>query len=44
MFAQIPNSLAEVQEVYKMLGDYKAKHYTVILVGFASAYLAKQVR
>ena len=27
-----------------MLGDYKAKHYTVILLGFASAYLAKQVR
>ena len=26
-----------------MLGDYKAKHYSVILLGFASAYLAKQV-
>ena len=39
----MPNSVSEVQEVYTMLGDYKAKHYTVILLGFASAYLTKQV-
>ena len=39
---KVPNSLAEVQEVYQMLGDYKAKHYSVILLGFTFSYLAKQ--
>lgn len=39
---KVPNSVSEVQEVYKMLGDYKAKHYWVILLGFSAAYLAKQ--
>ena len=39
---KVPNSLAEVQELYKLLGEYKSQHYNVILLGFVSAYLSKQ--
>jgi len=39
---KVPESLAEVQEMYHLLGDYRSKNYWAILLGFSSAYLLKQ--
>jgi len=35
---KVPSTLAEVREMYQMLGEYKQKHYTAILLGFSAAY------
>jgi len=38
---KVPASLAEVQEMYKMLGEYRTKNYWAILIGFSSTYIFK---
>eukprot|EP00291_Cryptomonas_curvata_P003791 CAMPEP_0172191674 /NCGR_PEP_ID=MMETSP1050-20130122/23853_1 /TAXON_ID=233186 /ORGANISM="Cryptomonas curvata, Strain CCAP979/52" /LENGTH=193 /DNA_ID=CAMNT_0012866791 /DNA_START=67 /DNA_END=644 /DNA_ORIENTATION=+ len=38
---KIPESIAEVRELYTMLGEYRSKHYFAVLVGFAAVYLVK---
>uniref|UniRef100_A0A6U4TDB1 VTT domain-containing protein n=3 Tax=Hemiselmis andersenii TaxID=464988 RepID=A0A6U4TDB1_HEMAN len=38
---KVPSTLAEVRETYAMLGEYRTKHYTAVMMGFSAAYLMK---